>query len=238
MRIWIEYVALWWDALVHPDRAGRLVLDKRIGRGFDRFLVAGIAALYALYGLSMGLFRGYGPAAVSGLKLPFLYLLTLAVCLPAFYVLNCLWGSRLSVPECVRLLLVAVSSNAAALASYAPFSFFFTLTTSRGGYRFLVLMHVAVFALSAIASVGVIALIFRATAAQLGRHLRAGVVVQWAILYAFVGTQMSWVLRPWVGSWSGPYAPFRPIGGSFIESLYNLIHPLFDRVIRLLPGFF
>jgi glucan phosphoethanolaminetransferase (alkaline phosphatase superfamily) len=223
MGAWRDHIVTWWDVLVHPEYAGRLVLDRDKHPGFNRFLTIGIALLYLVYGLSMGLFRGYGPAIVSGLKLPFLYLLTLAVCFPAFYALNCLSGPRLRVHQCIRLLLIATSANAAALSSYAPFSFFFTVTTSRAGYGFLVLMHVVVFGASAIASVAVIVLIFRTTAAELKHRLRPLVVLTWVILYALVGTQMSWVLRPWIGSYSGPYTPLRPIGGSFIEAVWNLV---------------
>jgi len=220
---WLDHTVTWWDALIHPDRAARLVLEKEKRAGFNPFLATCIVLLYMLYGVSMGMFRGYWPALVSGLKLPFLYLFTLLICFPALYALNCTHGPRLKVLECLRLLLIATSANAAALASYAPFSLFFTLTTSRAGYSFLVLMHVVVFGASAIVSLAVIVLIFRATAAELGHRLRGQVVVPWGILYAFVGTQMSWVLRPWIGSWSGPYAPFRRLGGSFVEAVWHLV---------------
>ena len=219
----MQHAATWWDALIHPEQAGRLVLEGRRLSAFDQSLAMGVAVLYGIYGLSMGLFLGVIPALISGLKLPLLYVFTLAVCFPAFYAINSLWGSRLDVRQCIRLLLVATSANAAALASYAPFSFFFTLTTSRQGYTFLVLMHVIVFGASAVASLAVIALVFRATAAHAGRRLQPHVVLAWGVLYAFVGTQMSWVLRPWVGSLSEPYAILRPIGGSFVEALWRLL---------------
>ena len=126
--------------------------------------------------------------------------------------------------QCLRMLVLAGSTNAVALASFAPISLFFTLTTSRAGYTFLVLLQVAVFGVSALLSVVVIGMIFRATAASLGRRLRPALVVTWAALYAFVLSQMSWVLRPWIGTWSIEYAPFRPIGGSFIEAILKLLH--------------
>ena len=218
------YISTWWAAIVHPDSAVKLVLTPEKGERFTRFLVVAIAALYALYGVTMGVFRGLEAGLFSALKLPFLYLATLAVCFPAFYVLNCLYQQRLSAMQCLRMLVLAGSTNAVALASFAPISLFFTLTTSRAGYTFLVLLQVAVFAVSALLSVVVIGMIFRATAASLGRRLRPALVVTWAALYAFVLSQMSWVLRPWIGTWSIEYAPFRPIGGSFIEAILKLLH--------------
>lgn len=218
-----SYLTDWWGALVHPEQAGHLVLAAGEYAGFSRFLILLIGLLYALYGFSMGCFRGLIPGVVSGLKLPFLFFLTLLISFPAFYVLNCLCGPRLRASQCLRLLLMAISVNAVALASYALFSFFFTFTTSHRGYHFLVLMHVAVFAFSGMASIVVIALIFRATAAEQGYRMHPAFVLAWAILYGFVGTQMSWILRPWIGSWLGPYQPFRALESSFIESIWKML---------------
>ncbi len=220
MKGWLE---TWWHSLTEREQAGKLVLGLEKPPGFTRALAITVTCLYALYGASMGLFRGTYPAIVSGLKLPFMYMLTLALCLPPLYVMNCLMGPRLTVTQCLRLLLLATSANAAALASYAPFSYFFTLTTSREGYGFLVLMHVAVFAASGIVSFVVISLIFRATANELQKKLRLLFLLSWGLLYGFVGTQTSWVLRPWIGSWNVDYAPLRPVSGSFVESVWNLV---------------
>ena len=96
MRTWLDHTITWWDALVRPENAGQLVLEREKRPGFNSFLAAAITALYMLYGVSMGLFRGYYPAAVSGIKLPFIYLFTLGICFPAFYTLNCLYGPRLT----------------------------------------------------------------------------------------------------------------------------------------------
>lgn len=216
-------LTLWWDALVHPDSARDLILKARGFDKFDRFLLVGVGLLYLSYGFSMGLFRGLFPALIAGAKLPFLFLFTLLVCFPPLYVLNCLEDLRLSPAQTFRLLLVATSANAAAVASMTPVSLFFTLTAFDRTYQFLVLMHVAFFAFSGFTSMVVISLLFRATAARVGRRLRPGLVVGWGLLYIFVGTQMSWVLRPWIGSLTVPYAAFRPLGGSFFEALWRLI---------------
>ena len=70
--------------------------------------------MYATYGAGMGLFQGTFAGVVSALKMPLLFCATLAVCFPAFYAANCLVGPRLPVMVCVRLLLMAISTNAAA----------------------------------------------------------------------------------------------------------------------------
>ena len=61
-----------------------------------------------------------------------------------------------------------------------------------------------------------------------GIKLRAGMVLTWSVIYGFVGTEMAWVLRPWIGWWEIDYTPFRPLQESFIEAL--------SRVLRLTIG--
>ena len=102
-----SHLRTWWNALVRPESAGRLVLGIEARPGFDRFLIVSLALAYFAYGFGMGIFRGFYPAVVSALKLPFLYILTLAVCVPSLYVLNCLLGPRLGARACLRLLLLA-----------------------------------------------------------------------------------------------------------------------------------
>ncbi len=224
MREWVNH---WWAALLHPEEAGRVVLGQGTPPGFTWRLAALVIVSYGIYGFCMGIFRGLYPGIVSGLKLPFLYIFTLLICFPPLYVLNCILGPALRIRQVTRLLLLATSANAVALASYSPFALFFTLTTSKDGYQFLVLMHVVVFAIAGILSLIVIGLVFRGTARAAGKRLRISFLIAWGILYAAVGTQMSWILRPWIGAWNVEYTPLRPFGGSFIESVWALLQNAF-----------
>src|SRR5687767_2557033 len=111
------YLFDWWNSLLHPAQATGLILNEQAGRGLFPWLITAIAILYAFYGFSMGLFRGWFPACISSLKLSLLYLCTLAICLPSLYVLNCTIGPRLRFLACLRLLVLALSVNAVALGS-------------------------------------------------------------------------------------------------------------------------
>ena len=227
MKDFAEHIGTWWRALTNPRYACRIVLDEKERRGFIRSVVIGTVVLYAAYGLSMGLFRGFVPGLISALKMPMLYLLTLCVCFPVFYVLNCMTGPGLELVQAIRLLVIAVSANAVAISSYTPLSLFFTLTTSKAGYPFMIIMHVLVLGLAGLISVVVIVLNFRATAAAVNRSVRPFMIVTWGAIYGLVGTQMAWVLRPMIGTWSAPYTAFRPIEGSFIERIWLLISNMF-----------
>jgi len=219
MGYWREHLDAWWRSLAAPRLAGPLILDGAVKPGFLRLVLGLSAALYGVYGLSMGLFAGPGPALLSMLKLPLLYLATVAIAAPCLYVLNATLGGRLAFAQCLRLVVLSISANALALASYAPVSFFFVLTAYESTYRFLVLMHLLVFAASGFASVAMIVLLSRAAMAAKQTTFRPGAMVAWGLLYGIVGSQMSWALRPWIGSPKEPYTLYRPVDLSFFEAM-------------------
>ncbi|VTR94684.1 Uncharacterized protein OS=Singulisphaera acidiphila (strain ATCC BAA-1392 / DSM 18658 / VKM B-2454 / MOB10) GN=Sinac_3471 PE=4 SV=1 [Gemmata massiliana] len=48
----------------------------------------------------------------------------------------------------------------------------------------------------------------------------------WLVVFAIVGTQMSWVLRPFIGSPSAGFTWFRPRDGSFLEGVTKALRTL------------
>ncbi len=49
----------------------------------------------------------------------------------------------------------------------------------------------------------------------------------WVIVFALVGAQMSWVLRPFIGDPDSPFAWFRPRGSNFFTAVWNAFLNLF-----------
>lgn len=211
--------AAWWRVVSQPAEAPPVILGAAAPPGFIRFLLFLTILAYAVYGASMGLFVGWIPASVSALKFPLLYLATLAICIVPLYTANCVFGVALRFRALVRLLLMMLSANGVVIASYVPVSYFFVFTSSIDAYSFLIVMHVGVLVLSAGASLAVNVMIIRAVARETGQSVRPGVVAFWAGLYAVVGAHTAWTLRPWIGNPDEAYQAFRPIGGSFLESL-------------------
>jgi hypothetical protein len=134
--------------------AGRIELPAR------RLLLAALV-LGVSYGACMGLFgamRGGGDGwlqlVASIVKVPLLFLLTLAVTFPSLYVSSALADSRLEVGATLRLLLAAIAVDLALLASLGPVVAFFTLSTT--SYPFMVLLNVVAFASAGFAGVAVL----------------------------------------------------------------------------------
>ncbi|MDZ4687975.1 MAG: hypothetical protein SH850_23120 [Planctomycetaceae bacterium] len=127
-------------------RTGRLELPLR-------GLTALIVLMGVTYGLCMGVFallRETGPEwrqlVAASVKVPALFLLTLAITFPSLYVFNALVGSRLRFLDVLRLLIAGISVTLAVLASFGPIVAFFAVSTT--SYPFMVLLNVLMFAVA------------------------------------------------------------------------------------------
>ena len=165
---------------------------------------------------------------VTAVKVPVLYLLTLAIILLPIYVSNAFVGARLQFRQMLALLLTSVAIMATLLASMATVAFFFALTSRT--YDFIKLLHVLFFAYAGLAGLGYLARGLKAISAPLQRsssergtirHTPQWLFLGWLLLYMFVGTQLAWVLRPFVGSPTEKFQVFRPRYGNFYESVFH-----------------
>ena len=68
-------------------------------------LVSSVVSL-AVYGAVLGAFQRSAQALSSAVKLPLLFLATLAICLPTLYLFNLLFGARLSMRQALALIMV------------------------------------------------------------------------------------------------------------------------------------
>jgi len=189
-----------------------------LGEKSRALLVSGIAFL-ALYGAVMGSSHSIWQALSSAVKLPILFLATLAVCAPTLYFFNVIFGSNQTLSQSVVLILTAIAVTAVLLLSFAPIVLFFLLTT--GHYQFFKLLNVGVFTISGIVGVIFLSQGMRAVSGDRkeGRKARRNLLWLWIITYAFVGTQMAWILRPFVGSPTMKFEVFRQLGGNFYANV-------------------
>ena len=185
-------------------------------------LVSSIAFL-ALYGAVMGSTHSLWQALSSGVKLPILFLSTLIVCSPTLYFFNVLFGSNQSITQNLTLILTAITVTAVILLSFAPITMFFLLTTSH--YQFFKLLNVGVFAIAGIAGVVFLSQGMRVVSGsgEGGSRARRWVLYLWILVYAFVGSQMAWTLRPFIGAPSMHFELFRQLGGNFYTNIFASI---------------
>src|SRR3989449_2774521 len=107
-----------------------------------RYAVVTIISLAGFFGLVAGAYSGPAQAVSAGLKLPFLFFATFAVCFPAFFVVQVLVGSRLRLLQVAVLVFGALALSSVLLAAFVPITAFFLITGAN--YYFQHLLNIAI----------------------------------------------------------------------------------------------
>lgn len=182
-------------------------------------LVIASSVFFAVYGLIIGSSNSWQQAMVSSVKLPALYLLTLIICLPTLYFFDILFGSALNFGQYAVLSLTTVSVISVLLFSFAPITLFFLISIH--DYNFFLLLNVAIFALTGVIGVKLFYQGMR-TVVNLddeSQKMRVRLLKFWLVLYALVGSQLGWTLRPFFGAPGEPFQLFRDIEGNFYQQV-------------------
>lgn len=177
--------------------------------------------LSGIYGLTMGMYNGILQAVSSAIKLPILFLLTAIICIPSLYTFNVLLGQSFKFLQTVALMVMTLGTTTILLVSLAPIAFFFTLTTPEN-YQFLLLLHVVIFGLCGVYGVGYLYRGCSYLAFRMEQPLNTLLLRIWIVIYAVVGMQLGWRLRPFIGSKGMSFELVRSdVDGNFYISVWN-----------------
>ncbi|NEO85900.1 MAG: actin-binding WH2 domain-containing protein [Spirulina sp. SIO3F2] len=185
------------------------------------------SGFFALYGMILGSFSGGIQILVSAIKLPALYLLTLAICLPALFFFEVVAGSKRSFLQYLVLLLGAMGVIGVMLLGFAPVTLFFRLSLS--DYVFFQLLNIFILGLASVIGVQVFYRGMVAITAEDGQvqQRRQRAMQMWLILYGFVGSQLGWTLRPFFGNPNQDFELFRDLESNFFLHVLRLLGQLF-----------
>lgn len=182
-----------------------------------------------IYGIVMGSYNSFQQAISSGIKVPLLFSLAILVCFPAFYVIQHVLGSRLGFRQMLKIILSGFVMISIIMVSFSTIVIFFLITGNN--YSFLKLLHVGIFALSAIFGMKTILDALQFACEKKNVYPKIGVTVFkfWILILAFVGMQLSWSLRPFIASRELPFEIFRARQGNFYlaiaESAIDIVTP-------------
>lgn len=130
------------------DSIWREVVEERaLGRLTLRMLTTSVLSL-AAYGAVLGASHSLAQAGMSAVKLPLLFLATLAICLPTLYLFNLIFGARLSMMQAVTLIMTCITVISVLALAFAPISLFFLITANN--YSFFKLLNVGILVLAAL----------------------------------------------------------------------------------------
>jgi hypothetical protein len=173
--------------------------------------LVGLVILFGLfYGAVMGSFGGVtGGRALqllySAVKVPMLLLVTFAISLPSFFVLNTLLGLRQDFAWATGALVSAQAGLTIILASLAPMTGLWYCSTP--DYHSAVVFNGIMFAVASLGAQTILRRLYRPLIERNARHRL--LLRLWVVIYTFVAVQMAWVLRPFVGDPESPTSFFR-----------------------------
>lgn len=193
----------------------------------SRAITLALVSLFSfmVYGFTVGMSKELLQALSAAVKVPILFLSTMAFCLPALYFFSLtLLGTPLRFMQVLTVVLSGISVTAFLLLGLAPITLFFVLTSNN--YEFFQLLAVAFVGLSA--TLGVYFLWRGMTLVETARNdalnsIGRRILFLWILLYGFVGTQMTWRLSPFIGKPEDPFYIVRPSRDNFYVDVLNAI---------------
>jgi hypothetical protein len=234
------------ESVIQPRAAG---LDVRqvsaLLRGEPRFLRAWserwdigrlalcLGVIFAgagLYGAAMGWWRAPLAALFVAIKLPLIILLTAAGNALLNAMLAPLLGLNISLRQSFLTVLMSFTVAAAILGAFSPLAAFMVWNAppmtpdparSAGTYSFIQVAHVAIIAFAGIA--GNIRLVQLLRELSGNRTIARRVLMAWLAGNLFLGSQLSWILRPFIGAPGLPVEFLRAeaFRGNFYEAVFH-----------------
>lgn len=180
-----------------------------------------------LYGAVMGSYNSWMQALVTGIKIPGLIFLALFISFPVFYVIQYMLGSKMTVLQMINMTLSGFIVFSTIMLSFSPIVVFFMITGNN--YSFLKLLHVAIMGFSGIFGMKVILDALRYSCEKSNIYPKVGLKIFkfWVVVFAFVGVQLAWNLRPFVGAKELPFELFREKEGNFYLAVAQSFSDMF-----------
>jgi hypothetical protein len=199
------------------------------GTGLDqklRYAALTVVALAGFFGLVTGAYSGPAQAVSAAIKLPFLFFATFVVCFPALFVVQVLVGSRLRLRQVVVLVLSALALTSILLAAFVPITAFFLITGAN--YYFQHLLNIGIAGIAGLFGLYALHDGLSVVCERRGVYPRKALTIMraWGLLFAFVGIQLAWNLRPFLGDRNYPFRAFGHYQGNFYTAVIYAINKL------------
>ncbi|MEO5722276.1 MAG: hypothetical protein ABIR71_12505 [Chthoniobacterales bacterium] len=187
-----------------------------------------------IYGATVGLWRAPLQAAFTALKFPLLIFLTCAGNAVLNGMLAQLFGSGLSFRQTSLAILMSFATAAIVLGALSPLTLFVLHNTpplgsgaARTGHSVMLLTHVGLIAYAgALANQRLLRLLEKMSDS---RAIARRVLLSWLAGNLFLGAQLAWTLRPFIGSPNLAVQFLRddPLRGNFYEAVWRAAGHLF-----------
>ncbi len=201
---------------INRQQSNRLIFNQLL-------LICGFAFLY---GMVMGSYHSFLQSVVTGVKVIVLFLSTVIICFPSFFIIQQVLGSKMSFRQMIVIVLSGVVLTATIALSFAPIVIVFQITG--GNYHFLQLLHVSIFVFAGVFGMRLMVDALKYACENKSIYPQIGVTVFriWIIILAFVGIQLAWNLRPFLCEKNEEFKFFRKYEGNFYTAIVYSVEQL------------
>ena len=212
--------------------------ERRVGAGGIVQLALFVCLACAVYGAALAGWRSPRLSLYVAAKLPMVFLGSTLVVAACNAVAAALLGTGLGLRDVLAVVFGAMALAGWILLALAPVALFLVAAACpnagpeavlRRAHNAMLLTHITVLAGAGLAGVASLWTTLRRMVPDVGRATALAAV--WIGAYAFVGTQLGWMLRPFVGS------PFYPVVFLREDALQrNFYEFVFGEVLPFLLG--
>ena len=155
----------------------------------------------------------------SAIKIPMLLAVTVCISMPFFFVANTLMGLRNDFRDAFRAIILAQAGLSIILCSLVPFLILVYASVTNRGYGSAVLFNAFLFGVASLSAQILLRVHYRPLIHKDRRH--RFMVWAWIIVYAFVGIQVGWTARPFIGNTSAKITFFRdePFSNAYMQMI-------------------
>jgi hypothetical protein len=219
-------------------RGDAKTIARSLRRSDLRSLLTYCAVIFlgtALYGFTLGIWRAPLQSLYTAIKFPLLIFLTCAGNATVNGMLAQLLGSGLSFKQTSFAILMSFAIAAIILAGLSPITLFvwynappLKSTTAILGHSIVLLTHVCVIAFAGVVANQRLFDLLR-TVCRRDATARA-VLLSWLAGNLFLGAQLAWNLRPFIGAPALAVQLLRddPLRGNFYEAVWHALQHLFS----------
>jgi glucan phosphoethanolaminetransferase (alkaline phosphatase superfamily) len=220
--------------LRNRDAFWHAVQDHRLGWRDLLSLALFVVLACGLYGAVLAGWRSPRLSLYVAVKLPLLFLGTIAIVAVFNWMTASILGAALSLRSTVFVALASMTIGCWILLGLVPVSLFFLFTgvsytgthdELRYAHNTILMTHIVALAIAGVAgNVALLKGLRRVVSAHCPVHVLFGL---WLAAFALVGCQLSWILRPFVGSPFYPVAFVRPdcLDRNFYEFIFTEVLP-------------
>lgn len=188
--------------------------------------------LFGIFGFLIGASQGISQAFSSAIKLPLLFYFTSIICIPTLYFYMSFLGAKQHFGQLLSFIILCNTYISLVLSAFAPVSFFFLITGY--GYPLFKFINILIFGAAGFTGIYVFYKEIRKIIQALdddgtkNQTFKGMIFLRcWAIMFAFIGLQLSFTLSPFFGLRGAPFMLITSENSNFFSNFLQTIAELF-----------